>query len=205
MQKMHPEWPTGKYKVILSDPQWVFKNYNDANASRWVGGHYPLMITEDICNLPVQSIADDDCILFIWGTWPMSPACYRVIDAWGFCFKTAGFVWIKTNKNGGIFMGTGYWTRANSEFCLLATKGHPKRIDAGVPQVVMHPRLKHSQKPAVVRDRIVQLVGDLPRIEMFARQRVPGWDSWGLEVPDIPETLFDYEHAESAQELVLPT
>ena len=175
------DWPNKQYSIILADPPWEFKNYNDAKASRWVGSHYSLMTTDDICKLPVPSISNNDCILFMWGTWPRLPDCLRVVSEWGFTYKTVGFVWVKTNKNSGIFMGTGYWCRANSEFCLLATKGHPKRVDASVSQVVMHQRLRHSQKPSVVRDRIVQLIGDLPRIELFARQRVEGWDAWGLE------------------------
>ena len=172
-----------KYNIIYADPPWQFKNYNDKKAKNWVGEHYGLLSTKDICNLPISDIADKDCVLFIWGTWPKLPDCLEVIKAWGFNYKTCGFNWIKTNKgNGSLFFGMGYWTRSNSEFCLLATKGHPKRVDANVFQVLKEPRTKHSSKPSVTRDYVVQLVGNLPRIELFARQKTDGWDVWGNEV-----------------------
>ena len=82
----------------------------------------------------------------------------------------------------GLFTGMGYWTRSNTEDCWLATKGHPKRIDASVHQVIMSPVQGHSQKPSIVREKIVQLMGDIPRIELFARRKVEGWDCWGNEV-----------------------
>jgi len=172
-----------KYQIIYADPPWKFKNYNDKKATNWVGGHYGLMTTQDICKLPIKNITDDNCILFIWGTFPKLPDCLGVIKGWGFTYKTLGFNWYKRNrKKEGLFFGMGYWTRSNSEYCLLATKGHPKRIDTSVFQVVEHPRLEHSQKPKIIRDKIVELVGDLPRIELFAREKTEGWDVWGNEV-----------------------
>ena len=146
-----------------------------------------MMTTKGICEMEVSKITDENCILFIWGTWPRLPDCLEVVKAWGFTYKTLGFNWYKENKNGSLFFGMGYWTRSNTEYCLLATKGHPKRIDANVFQVIRHPRLRHSEKPAVVRDKIVELVGDIPRIELFARQKTHGWDVWGNEVDnDMP-------------------
>ena len=179
-----------KYQIIYADPPWQFKNYNDKKAKNWAGEHYGLMTTEDICKLPIDKIANDNCILFIWGTFPKLPDCLEVINAWGFTYKTLGFNWYKENKDKSLFFGMGYWTRSNSEYCFLATKGHPKRIDANVFQVLQYPRLKHSQKPPIVREKIVQLVGDLPRIELFARKSDTlfddpswkGWDVWGNEV-----------------------
>lgn len=107
-----------------------------------------------------------------------------VIEAWGFTYKTVAFNWVKQNKNGaGLFMGLGNWTRSNSEICLLAVKGKPKRVSASVHSVILSPLQQHSQKPGEARDRIVELMGDLPRIELFARETAPGWDSWGNEVP----------------------
>lgn len=106
-----------------------------------------------------------------------------MIDAWGFVYKTIAFAWVKENKkSGGLFWGLGNWTRSNVEVCLLATKGKPKRINAGVHSVVMSPIGRHSEKPSEVRDRIVKLCGDVPRIELFARQEAEGWDCWGNEV-----------------------
>jgi N6-adenosine-specific RNA methylase IME4 len=171
-----------KYSVIYADPPWQFKNYNDKKAKNWAGDHYNLMTTDDICKLPIKNISDDDCILFIWGTWPKLPDCLEVIKQWGFTYKTLGFNWYKENKDKSLFLGMGYWTRSNSEYCLLATKGKPKRVNANVFQVVQYPRMKHSEKPSIIRNKIVYLVGDLPRIELFAREKTEGWDVWGNEV-----------------------
>ena len=138
---------------------------------------------EDICALPVSSIASPDCALFLWVTFPVLPDAFRVLGAWGFTYKTVAFVWVKRNrKTPSLFWGMGHWTRANAELCLLATKGNPKRISAGVHQIIESPIEEHSKKPDETRHRITELVGDLPRIELFARQKTPGWDVWGNEV-----------------------
>ncbi len=106
-----------------------------------------------------------------------------MIKAWGFTYKTVAFCWVKQNpKSSGWFFGMGNWTRANAEICLLATKGSPKRKAADVPQLIVAPREEHSKKPDETRNRIVRLMGDLPRVELFARQAPPGWDVWGNEV-----------------------
>jgi N6-adenosine-specific RNA methylase IME4 len=143
------------------------------------------MSTEDIKALPVKDIADDNCILFMWVTPPHIKEGLDVIEAWGFQYKTFAFTWVKLNKKQPtLFMGCGSWTRANSEICLLATKGKPKRVSASVRQVILSPREEHSKKPDEARERIIELVGDLPRIELFARQQVTGWDCWGDEIPE---------------------
>lgn len=106
-----------------------------------------------------------------------------MLTAWGFSYKTVAFVWIKQNrKNDNLFTGMGYWTRANAEICILATKGHPKRISASVHQVIISHIEEHSKKPQEARDRIVKLMGNVPKIELFARNTTPGWDVWGNEV-----------------------
>lgn len=116
----------------------------------------------------------------MWATFPMLREALDVIEAWGFSYKTVAFNWVKQNRNGtGIFMGLGNWTRSNSEICLLATKGKPKRISGSVRSIVLSPLQQHSRKPAEIRNRIVELMGDLPRIELFAREAAPGWDVWG--------------------------
>ena len=131
----------------------------------------------------MKELADKDCALFLWVTMPCLKDGLRVIEEWGFAYKTIAFVWVKQNKKAdSLFWGMGYWTRSNVEFCILATRGHPRRQNAGVHQVVMSHIEEHSKKPQEVRDRIVQLMGDVPRIELFARQKVPGWDAWGNEV-----------------------
>ena len=142
------------------------------------------MSIAEIKALPVAALAAPDCALFLWITFPMLQEGWSVMEAWGFTFKTVAFVWIKQNrKSDTLFTGMGYWTRANAEICLLATCGHPKRQAKDVQQVVVSRIEEHSKKPAEARRRIERLMGDVPRIELFARQVTPGWDVWGNEVP----------------------
>ena len=151
------------------------------------------MSIDELCALPVGQLAAPDSVLFMWATFPQLPEALRLIRAWGFTYKTVAFVWLKQNrKSPGWFYGLGFWTRGNAEVCLLATKGHPKRQSASVHQFIISPIEAHSKKPDVARDkilalvgdlpRILALVGDLPRVELFARQSPPGWDVWGNEV-----------------------
>lgn len=177
-----------KYSIIYADPPWQYKTYSQKGQERSAESHYPTMELEAIQALPVAELAADDCVLFLWTTIPLLKDCFSVIQAWGFTYKTVAFVWIKKNrKSDSLFWGMGHWTRANAELCILATKGNPKRRSAGVHQVIMTPIEEHSKKPNETRDRIIALVGDLPRIELFARQKTAGWDVWGNEVAcDIP-------------------
>ncbi len=169
-----------KYQIIYADPPW---NYADQGCQGTMANHYKGMKIEDICSLPVRGVCDENCVLFLWATFPMLKEALRVIDAWGFTYKTIGFNWIKKNKSDcGFFFGLGRWTRGNAEPCLLATKGKPKRIGKAVSQLVFEPLSKHSRKPIEIKYRIVELMGDLPRIELFARQKTEGWDVWGNEV-----------------------
>ena len=141
------------------------------------------MSADDICSLPVADIAEDNCVLFLWVTFPNLQESFRVIKAWGFEYRTVAFVWVKRNKKAiNWFMGLGYWTRANAEICLLAVKGKPKRVSKSVRQIIDSPIERHSKKPDETRERIIDLMGDLPRIELFARQKTDGWDVWGNEV-----------------------
>lgn len=172
-----------KYSCILADPPWEYRVWSKKGQGRSAESHYPTMDIEAIRALPVAELAAPDCTLFMWVTFPTLREALTVIDTWGFTYKTCAFVFIKQNKKTpSLFWGMGHWTRANAEICLLATKGNPKRISAKVHQIVMSPIEEHSKKPDEVRDRIVELMGDLPRIELFARQAAPGWDSWGNEV-----------------------
>ena len=172
-----------KYNIIYADPPWTFNFWSD-KASRKVSNHYKLMKADDIYNLPVNDIAEDNSVLFIWVTYPNLLEGLETIKRWGFTYKTCGFSWVKQNKKSdSLFWGMGYYTRANNEICLLATKGKPlKRLNHGVHQIVLDKIREHSRKPDCIRDRIVKLFGDLPRIELFARQKTPGWDVWGNEV-----------------------
>lgn len=182
-------FPNRKYSIIYADPPW---QYNDKlDASRRL--KYSTEDLSYLSSLPVRDIADKNCVLFMWATMPLLDTAFDVIEDWGFTYKTCGFTWIKTIPKGRqLDVGMGHWTRANAELCLLAVKGKPKRVSAGVHQVVISPRRNHSQKPDEVRDRIVRLCGDLPRIELFARERADGWDAWGDQTPaERKRTLLD--------------
>ena len=172
---------TKKYKIIYADPAWSYddKSLNRGGAER----HYRTMPVEDIMRLDIQSISDDDCILFMWATFPKLQEALDVIKAWGFTYKTNAFTWVKRNKiAGSLFWGMGRWTRSNAEICLLAVKGKPTRIGKGVHSVIESSIGAHSAKPDEARRRIIELMGDLPRIELFSRNNFDGWDAWGNEV-----------------------
>ena len=172
-----------KYSIIYADPPWAYRTYSKKGQGRSAESHYPTMCIEDIKALPVGELAAKDCALFLWITFPCLCEALEVLTAWGFSYKTVAFVWVKQNRrNDELFTGMGYWTRANAEICILATKGHPKRVDAGVRQVILSHIEEHSKKPDEARERIVRLMGDLPRVELFARQSPEGWDVWGNEV-----------------------
>lgn len=141
------------------------------------------MSIDELCALPVAEIAAPDSALFMWATFPQLPEALRLIKAWGFNYKSVAFVWLKKNKKADSwFYGLGFWTRGNAEVCLLATRDHPKRQAADVHQFIISPIEAHSKKPDETRDKILSLMGDLPRVELFARQTPPGWDVWGNEV-----------------------
>ena len=174
-----------QFSIIYADPPWTFKNYNDEKSNHNANHHYSCMSMEDIKKIPVWDLAAKDCVLFMWCTDPLLNKQIEVINAWNFQYKTVGFYWIKENKNKSnmrFWKGPGYWTRANPEICLLATKGSPKRIGTNVDRLVIAERDVHSKKPLIIRDKIVELCGDVPRIELFARTTQEGWSSWGNEV-----------------------
>ena len=174
-----------QYAVIYADPPWRYSSKNCQGAAE---KHYPTMHINNLCALPVAALAAPDSALFLWATFPQLPEALRLIRAWGFKYKTVAFVWLKKNKKSDSwFYGLGFWTRSNAELCLLATKGHPKRQAANVHQFIISPVEEHSKKPDAARDKIVALMGDLPRVELFARQACPGWDVWGNEVESMPE------------------
>jgi N6-adenosine-specific RNA methylase IME4 len=172
-----------KYGIIYADPPWNYRVYSKKGLGRSAESHYPTMSIEDICALLVGEIAADNCALFMWITFPCLYEGLEVLTARGFTYKTIAFVWVKQNKKSdSLFWGMGYWTRANVELCILATKGKPKRVSAGVHQVIMSHIEEHSKKPMEARKRIELLMGDVPRIELFAREKNDGWDVWGNEV-----------------------
>ncbi len=205
-------FPDKKYHAIYADPPWTYRD--KANSGQRGAGHkYPCMTLSDLMQLPINQIADKDCVLFMWHVPPMPMEALKLVEAWGFKFSTMkGFTWIKLNKQFARVvkqyfaighdelmqmtdhnitrlmlsltkMGMGNFTRTNSEDCLIAVRGNGlKRINAGIKNTVFTPYTTHSQKPDEVRQGIVELIGDVPRIELFARQRVEGWDAWGNEL-----------------------
>lgn len=176
----------GPYSIIYADPPWHFETWGEGG-NRNVTAKYPTMTCAEMCELPVSDWAADDCALFMWIVWPKLFEAIDVMKAWGFTYKTCAFCWLKADPyrlfadEKTPFAGMGYWTRANSEVCLLGTRGKPKRRSASVRQGIISPRREHSRKPDKIPDRIVELMGDLPRLEMFARTKRDGWDAWGNE------------------------
>lgn len=197
--------PKKHFGAILADPPWTFEAWyaggwrTRKDGSRYYSSaspraaRYDTMSAEDICNLPVSSLCADNCVLFLWGCWPTLETAIAVEKAWGFKHKSCAFVWTKANTQQiDMFrddcdpdMLMGYWTRANTEYCLLGTKGKPKRLSADVRQAIVEPRREHSRKPDCVHERIERLVAG-PYLELFARQSRPGWTTWGNE-----RTKFD--------------
>ena len=181
--------PEKKYAVIYADPPWSYRQHGTGPKSRGnAEQHYHTMDVDSICALPVGQLAGggQGCALFMWATFPTIPDALRVMEAWGFTYKTAAFVWIKKYKSGGNFYGMGAYTRANAEVCLLGVTPGFKAKELvkshAVHQVIESPIQSHSVKPDEVRRRIVELLGDVPRIELFARQHATGWDAWGDEL-----------------------
>jgi len=214
----------GRYQVIYADPPWAFRAWGQPNrkitGGRVAEAYYPTMSTEAICRLPVAELAAPDCALFLWGVWPSLPDALKVGEAWGFTYKTLAFDWLKRSPNGGAWhTGLGYWTRANSEPCLLFTKGSPRRKSKGVKQIIadvgqgelMPPIIDrltvHSAKPFEAYRRIEALL-EGPFLELFARVSWPGWDAWGNQAPNgidwrpVWETRAQ-EHAAGVEQLAL--
>lgn len=177
------EFPNKKYKIIYADPPWEYSS--DPNSKRGIWGlahqQYQTVGIEELKQLPVQTIADDDCILFMWATFPNLQQALDLIKAWGFEYKTVGFVWEKFDKTNNTTKkyGLGWYTRSNAEIVMIGRKGKFDRKSAAVQQIVKSTIGEHSRKPDEVRKRILELCGDLPRIELFARTKIHGWDVWG--------------------------
>lgn len=183
------------YRVIYADPPWTFRVWADSEKSHGsAAAHYSTMSADELKAMTVSELAADDCCLFIWICWPNLLESLDLIEAWGFTYKTCAFAWMKADVSTinlfpepvDAYMGLGYWTRANSEVCLLATRGKPKRLNADVRQGIIAPRREHSRKPDGVHERIERLVAG-PYLELFARQKRPGWDVWGNQTDKFRE------------------
>ena len=179
-------FPDKTYNIIYADPPWSYRQKGGPRGKRGAASaHYDT--GGDLRPSGEKYVRGGYAVCLLWATFPNIREALRVMEAWGFEYRTAAFVWIKKNrKNGGNFWGMGAYTRANAEVCLLGTTPGTKARQVvkshGVQQVIEAPVERHSRKPAEVRERIVRLLGDVPRIELFARERVPGWDAWGNEV-----------------------
>lgn len=179
-----------KYSIIYADPPWTYEKSGGTTSARGLAkSFYPTMTPAELAKLDVGGLAADDSILFLWATFPKMALALSLIETWGFKYHNAAFVWVKRTVNDKDSVGMGFWSRANPEVCLLATRGKPKPASHSVRQLIYAPIDAHSKKPAVVRDKIVELAGDLPRIELFARETPPGWDVWGNEVDSDIELL----------------
>lgn len=194
---------SGHYGVIYSDPPWQFRTWSKKGKGRSADAHYDCLSFEYLCDMRrlINGWSASDCTLLMWTTDPMLPKALKLIEAWGFRYKTVGFYWVKLNKFASIgfglfhekdfFTGLGYWTRANPEMCLLATRGAPKRKARDVRRLIVAPRREHSRKPEEVYGRIERLL-DGPYLELFGRETHPGWDSFGNEIK-----LFNEGHVET--------
>lgn len=187
--------PRNHFGAIYADPPWSFEVWaKDTGNGRSASAHYATQSTADLCALPVSDLVAPNSVLFMWACWPTLKDAFALIDAWGFTYKTCAFTWLKANAtqidwlrdDADVSVGMGYWTRANSEVCLLATRGKPKRINADVRQGIIEPRREHSRKPACVYERIERLV-EGPYLELFARNQRKGWTSWGNETAKFGE------------------
>lgn len=177
--------PTGRFGAILADPAWSFRSYGGQDLAPTQGVQpYPVMSLDDIKALPIASLAAKDCLLFMWTVSHLQAASFDVAEAWGFKPVSLAFIWDKGR------MGMGYWTRQEAEVCHLFKRGKPRRIGKGVRQMIRAPRREHSRKPDEQYGRIEQLV-DGPYLEIFARQRRQGWESWGNEVDRFPAAAND--------------
>lgn len=173
----------GGFGVILADPPWAFRSWSGKTGTphRSANDHYITTETTKLCDITVADVAAKDCCLFMWVVDSHIGEAIDLGRAWGFDIKTKAFTWVKTTKTGVPKIGMGYWTRKQTEICLMFTRGKPKRLDMGVRELIMSPRREHSRKPDEQYERIQRLVAG-PYLEMFARQGRPGWAVWGNEV-----------------------
>ena len=167
-----------RYRVILADPPWYFKNFSVKGEEKNPTAHYGCMPLNEIMALPVSHLAAPDCALIMWATAPMLPEALATMKAWGFAFKSAG-AWAKQSSTGKAWhFGTGYCYRSATEFWLLGTLGKPRQKVKNIRNLIVAPVREHSRKPEQMRADIERL-WDGPYLELFARESAPGWDAWG--------------------------
>jgi len=176
----------GSFDLIMADPAWTFRAYSNKGLKKSAQNHYACMTIDEIAELPVASLAAPNCLLWLWATAPMLDQQIRVMEHWGFNFKSHG-AWVKTSKApSGLAFGTGYLLRNCHETFLIGTIGSPKTT-RGVRSIIKEPRREHSRKPESAYQAAEQLIPDAKRIELFARTQRPGWSAWGDEVDKFGE------------------
>jgi N6-adenosine-specific RNA methylase IME4 len=206
MTQPFDQLPKNHFGAILADPPWDWRSWGRSRGltngntvtSREVCRHYDLMDASTIGALPVADLCAKDAVLFMWATWPLLPEAMQVVGDWGFEYKTCAFDWTKADNTQPNFfeaevsvqVGMGYWTRSNTEPCLLGTRGKPKRVNADVRQAIIAPRREHSRKPDGIHERIERLVAG-PYLELFARQQRPGWTVWGNQTDKFAPVEYD--------------
>lgn len=185
-----------KYKVIYLDPPWEFKSWSKKGEEKSAQNHYSCMSFDDLKQLPISKIGCKNSIMFMWATSPLIPKQIEIMEYWGYSFKTFGFTWVKTNKvSPSYFIGLGYYTRSNPEYCLIGVKGsigRPK--NKSISSIISSPIRQHSRKPDHIHG-LIESMYDGPYIELFARTDRNGWDVWGNEVGkfECPNSVFDIE------------
>jgi len=187
------------YQIVYADPPWHFNREmdkicktivtNNGQKAFSAGRQYNTMSSEDIAALPIKDIVDKEAACFMWTTDHHLPYALDIMKAWGFTYKTIGFIWVKKTVNGKTVKMLAPWTNKGAEICLFGTRGAmTKHLGANnVQQVHEALRREHSRKPDIIRDEIKRMFPDGKRIELFARQQYPGWDAWGNEVEKFTE------------------
>jgi site-specific DNA-methyltransferase (adenine-specific) len=195
---------TNKYQVIYADPPWhynrdidkVCKGIVTDNGQKGIGinSHYDSMTIQEIkdleiSNIPIKNMLADDAACFMWTTDAHLPSALEIMKAWGFTYKTIGFVWVKKTTNNKTPIVLGPWTLKGAEICILGTKGGMTKHKAenNIRQVHEAVRREHSRKPDIIRDEIKRMFPNGKRLELFARTAMPGWDAWGNEVDKFTE------------------
>lgn len=178
--------PEKQYQIIYADPPWEYKESGGGHRGT-AGLPYSTMAPEELAAMPIDRISTDSTILYLWATDPKIPVALELMRAWGFAYKGVAYVWVKQNrKKPTPFWGMGRYSRKNAEFVLLGVRKDTvktmKPLARNSHQIIMEPIAEHSKKPDKVREEIVRVCGDVPRIELFAREKTPGWDVWGDEV-----------------------
>jgi N6-adenosine-specific RNA methylase IME4 len=200
--------PLTHFAVILVDWPQRFATYNEKGRGRcpdWKrfkgspARHYETLSFNEAMTLRLGDHAAPNCVLFFWVTGPLlcgrkaqgkrpaEPRPDEIMEAWGFEYKSTGFVWGKVTRDGRPPIGNGYWTRAGGEICLLGIRGKPKRLNKDVRQLIIEPRREHSRKPDRIHTDIERLVAG-PYLEVFSRARREGWVCVGDQVDRFPTT-----------------